>query len=192
MKTSNCRIKESYRARLEEIARLYVEAGGNMSAAAREVRKLPDCASFKPDFFRRWAKNPEFAAFVKESEDGRANALRLRPSVRGPQRIAWLLEVETELKSRMEGVEKDAEKDKTLRSLLAVGQDIRDEERHYEDQQQKAARRDFGKLVRNLIAYVKARHGKVFVVVAPVLKDALQNFDRIAAGRAADGQGEGG
>jgi hypothetical protein len=184
MKTANCRITEKYRAHLAEIAGLYVESAGNKAAAERAVReRVPDCGSFKQQFLPRWMENPEFAALVKEAEDGKANALRLRPTVRGPERIAWLLGVEKELKGRLEGVEDHDAKDKALRALLNVGAEIRAEELHFESLQGKIAQRDFARFVKNLVGYVKARHAAAHMTLFPVLRDVLNNIERVQSGK---------
>jgi hypothetical protein len=103
----------------------------------------------------------------------------MRPSVRGPERIAWLIEVETELKKRLAAGINDTEKDKALRALLQVGQDIRDEERHFEEMQQKVSRRDFSRFVRNVIAFIKLRHAASYPTLFPVFRDVLANIETI-------------
>ena len=184
MKTPQCRITEKYREHLEQIASIYVECAGNKAAAERAiVEQIPECASFKSEFLTRWLENAEFAALVREAEDGKANAMRLRPTVRGPKRIAWLIEVETQLQGRLEAAETNEEKDKALRALLSVGAEIRSEELHFEAIQQKVAARDFARFIRNFVGYVKVRHSAAHATLFPIVRDALQNIERIQAGK---------
>jgi len=183
MKTANARITEKYRNHLAEIAAIFVAAGGNKSAAEREVRKLPDCGSFKQEFFARWLVNAEFGAAVKEAEDGRANSLRLRPSVRGPERIAWLLEVEKKLRERHAGLEDGETKEGVLRTAINVGKDIREEEKHFEELLQKASRREFAKFVKNLVSYIKAKHADSYSTLFPIFRDALANIEQVQSGK---------
>jgi hypothetical protein len=182
MKTQHSRITQKYRPFVAEIARLFVAAGGNKSETERQARKIAGCESFKAEMLTKWQRNPEFEACLREAEDGAANVKRARPSVRGPERIAWLIEVEKKLKSRHEAAEADTEKDKALNALLKVGQDIRDEERHYEEMQQKAARRSFARFMKNAVAFIKLKHPESHPTVFPVLRDVLTNIERIQTG----------
>ena len=181
------RITEKYRPHLAEIARLYIESGRNKSATERGVRKQLGLESFKADFLRSWERNAEFAALLKEAEDGQANAQRLRPSVRGPKRIAWLIEVEAALKTRHEDGTTDDAKDKALRALLNVGAEIRAEEAHYEAQQQARARRSFERFLRNVVAHLKDKQPELFPVVAEALADVAKHLDSIMDGKARAG-----
>ena len=177
------RITEKYRPPLAQIARIYVESGGNFSRTEREGRKLPGCGSLKAEQVKRWLANAEFAALVTEAEDGNANAKRLRPAVRGPERIAWLIEVEKTLRIRHKDTEGEEGKDKALRALLAVGADIRQEEAHLETLQQRIAQRDFARFLKNLIAWIKVRHAASHATVFPILRGALQNLEAIQSGK---------
>lgn len=190
MKGANSRIKEKYLPHLAEIAEIYVRLRGNCEGTAREARRLPDCGSVKALTISRWRTNAEFAAFVREAEDGRANQLRLRPAVRGPERIAWLIEVERQLRARLENKAGDerteSDQDKTLRAALLVGQEIRAEEDHYESMQKRVAARQFARFLKNLVEFVKRRHAAAHATVFPILRDALNHLDAIQSGQMED------
>lgn len=180
----NRRINSRYHAHLPEIARLYVECAGNQAATERAVReRIAALPSFKASMLPSWLRNPEFAALVEEAQAGRDMQTTMRPTLRGKDRIAWLLTVDEALRKRHAGSEDEKAADTALAAILKVGADIRAEEQHLESLEQKRAQRDLKSFVSGMVRFIRERHAQQFGIIEPALRDVLQNLSGIMAGK---------
>jgi len=180
------RIAERYRPHLQEIARLYVELGANKAGATRAARKIAGCEKLSEETLRAWMKKPEFVALVQVEEERAKSFQRTAPELRGLDKIAFYLDVDRTLREQFDGAS-EGDDEKAAHAVLAVihrnSAEIRAEERHFEDMKQKQAQRDFGTFLRNVIRYVKVRHGAAHATLYPVLRDVLNNLALIQSGR---------
>lgn len=139
--------------------------------------------AFQGEMLNRWLRTPEFAAVVKEAQAAREVQQKLRPEIRGPERIAWLCDVETALRTRHADAPHQEDRDKALKAALDVGKEIRAEEAHGKDLEVKQARKDFAAFIRNMVAYIKLKHSNAHATLFPVLRDILGNVEAIQAGK---------
>jgi len=172
------RISAKYRVHVDAIAEIFVDEADNRSRTVTRVRSELGLTSVTSNMLRRWLDTEEFRAAVALAREIHADEKRVKPSVRGPEKIAWLLTVEKRLKDVHEEAEGKERKD-ILNAILKVGAEIRAEESHFEDMKTAKKRREFGLFLRRLVQYVARSHESVYPVVAPVLKDALRNIGRI-------------
>ena len=185
------RITEKYRPHLAEIARLYIESGRNKSATERAARKQLGLESFKADCLRGWERNAEFAALMQVEAERQKQADKIVPEVRGLEKVAFYLDVESALKEQYEetrtgGKQGDPAPEKAATILAVIHRnsaEIRAEEKHLEDIRSARARNDFGRFMRNMIAWVKVRHSKSHATVFPILRDVLNHLDQVVAGK---------
>jgi len=174
------RISAKYRPHVDAIAEIFVDEAENQVRTANRVGLELGFKSFRADTLRRWLETEEFRAAVALAREIHADEKRVKPSVRGPEKIAWLLTVERRLKEAHDEAEGKDRKD-VLNAILKVGAEIRAEESHFEDMKTAKKRREFALFLRRLVQYVARSHESVYPVVGPVLKDALRNIKRIMA-----------
>ncbi len=182
MKKLPKRISDKYRAHVDDVARLLAEEARCYSRAARRCQTELGLAKVTERTLRRWLNVAEFRAAVEAYEDASADRKRTRPALRGPARIAWLTDVEENLRTGYDEAEADKERDRCLGHLLRVGAEIRQEETHYESLRQAQVRRSFARFLRNLVKWISRRHEKLFAVMEPVIRDALSNVQQIMKG----------
>lgn len=178
----NRRISDRYRVHLADLARIYVQAGEVCAEAARRTVAELKLESVRGTHFGRWIRDPEFASLVKVERERQANEARTEPAVRGPENIAWLCAVATQLRELHDGADERTDRLAVLKAIHANNAEIRAEERHYEELKQAAAKRDFGAFLRNLVRWVKLNHAATYKIVFPILRDALKRLDQIVKG----------
>jgi len=162
-------IGRGYQQHLEHLARIYVECAGNTAEAAERVRaEIPELATFRHNYFARWKNNAEWKAVLKAAQDDQAFESEFKPRVRGRGFLRWAREAAKRLAGEHEQIVNEAENDpdpnRRIAASASVGpiegrivklnEAIRAEERHQDDLQDRAARRDMRTFARNLFELV--------------------------------------
>jgi len=178
--TRRRRFARKHQPHLPAIARLFVASGYNKSATARAARATLGLASFKADLLRQWLEKDEFRALVRQEEQRQAAEAVASPFVRGPKHVAWLLALREVLTEACDRAVSRAAKQQIFATVTRISDEIRAEERFIEDLRQRAARRDFGRFMLNVIKAAK-REGEA-LAISRYLRKVVDHLHRYMDG----------
>lgn len=181
------RVAARLRPMLAEMARIYVAEGKRVTAAVERIRRELG-QGVTANTLSAWAAGSvEFDAHVREAEVAAAEAQKTQPCLRSPRDLTWLQAVQANLKDGLDGELTDKERDSKIKTILAVQQEIRAEERHIEELRERSARRSFGRFLRALIAWLRDRYPQQMPGLAEPLRDAAKHLDQVVTGRELQG-----
>ena len=149
-------ISQKYRKYLAEIARIFVESGMNMAETVRRVTvQLPALSKFRWEHFARWKGNKEWEAAVQQAQSEAALLTTYSPQVRGQQFIAWAKDTLEHLEEGYKNLKAEEGGEKEKRDLegriQTLHTNLRAEERHLDDLEQRRAQRNMRQFVANVL-----------------------------------------
>ncbi|HUU68064.1 MAG TPA: hypothetical protein VM186_00955 [Planctomycetota bacterium] len=149
------RVGQQYRAHLEHIARIYVECNERPTeAAARVAAEIPLLKSCKSNYFGRWKGNTEWAVALRDAKASAAFDSEFKPTIRGRKFLQWARETAKRLAGEHETAVSD-EKRLDIQCIegriVKLNEAIRAEEKHQDELQDKAVRRDMRTFAKNFV-----------------------------------------
>jgi len=160
------RLNRAYRPHAEQIARIYLECGESALQTVERVHaEIPVLASMSPNAFFRWRGNTEWESALKAAKLDVAFENDFKPRVRGQKFLRWARDAAKRLAGEHEQIVKDSENapDRKLRAaagfavgpiegrIVKLNEAIRAEEKHQDELQDKAVRRDMRTFAKNFV-----------------------------------------
>jgi len=149
------RVGRQYRVHLEHIARIYVECNERpVEAASRVGAEIPLLKSCKSNYFSRWKGNTEWEVALREAKASAAFDSEFKPTIRGRKFLQWAREAAKRLAGEHETAVSEENRQEIQffeARIVKLNEAIRAEEKHQDDLQDRAVRRDMRAFAKNFV-----------------------------------------